>query len=298
MYATKVAEKVYMLDTFALGTPKAVAAFVVKAPKVTLFDCGYASTYRNVLSGLSEAGISPEDVRYIVPTHVHLDHAGAAGTLAKLMPNAEVVAHERSIQHLADPTRLIESATMVFGPETMRLYGLPEPVPRERMSGVGEEFSLDMGGEWSATLVHTPGHAPHQISAWLPATKMLVTADAVGIAYPGFSTLIPTTPPPSFRPDELVSSVLTLSQMNPRELLVPHFGVKPEPGWVFDSTVEKVRAWVRKVESMRAHGASLDEAAAEMEKEVATTEGRELPLYAKVSVRASVMGIMHYLSKA
>jgi len=115
MYATKVAERVYVLDTYALGHPCTVGAYVITGPKVTLVDCGYPSSYQSVLAGLAELGVMPSDVRYIVPTHVHLDHAGAAGRLAKEMPNARVVAHERSIPHLADPTKLIASATRVFG---------------------------------------------------------------------------------------------------------------------------------------------------------------------------------------
>ena len=298
MYATKVAERVYVLDTYAMGHASAVGAYVITGPKVTLVDCGYASSYQNVLTGLAELNIMPSDVRYIVPTHVHLDHAGAAGHLAREMPNAKVIAHEKSVPHLADPTRLIESATKVFGEAIMSLYGSPEPVPMDRMTPVGKELHIDLGEGLTATLMHSPGHAPHQISMMLDGTKNLFTADAVGIVYPGMKTLIPTTPPPSFDPNQLVSTVRSLRQLGATRLLVPHFGARADVDHVFDSTEEKVIGWVKDVGDMKGRGASLDEATEAMQLRVEREAGvGELPIYGKVSIRTSVMGIIHYLSK-
>lgn len=298
MYATKVAERVYVLDTYALGHPNTVAVYVITGPKVTLVDCGYASSCQSVLAGLAELGVMPSDVRYIVPTHVHLDHAGAAGHLVREMSNAKVIAHERSVPHLADPTKLIESATRVFGETIMGLYGSPEPIPLDRMTPVGKELHMDLGEGLTATLIHSPGHAPHQISMMLDGTKNLFTADAVGIVYPGMETLIPTTPPPSFDPNQLVSTVRSLRQLGATRLLTPHFGARTDVDYIFDSTEEKVTRWVKDVGDMKGRGASLDEAAEAMELRVEREAGvSELPIYAKVSIRTSVMGIMHYLSK-
>jgi glyoxylase-like metal-dependent hydrolase (beta-lactamase superfamily II) len=290
---------VYLLDTFALGQPNTVSAFLIKGSKPTLVDCGYSSSYENVLSGLAEVGVMPSDIRYLVPTHVHLDHAGAAGRLLREMPNAEVIAHERSVPHLVDPTRLIESSTMVFGKAIMELYGTPEPISRERITAVGKEASLDLGGGFTATLMHAPGHAPHQISMMLDQTKALMTADAVGIVYPDLKALIPTTPPPSFDPTQLVATVRTLKQTTPSELLVPHFGIRKDVDWVFDQTAELVERWVELVRGLWKKGMSLDQASEVMEKGVLEAAGvRELPIYAVVSVRTSVMGIIRYLEKS
>lgn len=298
MYATKVSERVYMLDTYALGQPGTVGAYLVKGPKPALVDCGYASSYANVLSGLAEAGVMPTDVRYLVPTHVHLDHAGAAGRLLREMPNAEVIAHERSVPHLIDPTRLLESSTKVFGKAIMELYGAPDPIPPGRITAVGKEAHLDLGDGLTATLMHTPGHAPHQISVLLDNTGALLTADAVGIVYPGMKALIPTTPPPSLNPSELAASVAALRQTTPSELLVPHFGARRDVDWVFDRTVELVRQWVEQVKVLWKEGMPLDGVSEKMEGEVMKDAGvDELTIYAKVSIRTSVMGIMHYLDK-
>ena len=298
MYAKKVSERVYLLDTYAMGMAGAVSAYLVNGPKPTLVDCGYASSYENVLAGMAEVGVMPTDVRYVIPTHVHLDHAGATGRLIREMPNAQVIAHERGVPHLVDPTRLIESATKVFGKAIMELYGAPEPVPAARVTAVGEEVSLDLGDGMTATLMHSPGHAPHQISMMLDRTKALMTADAVGIVYPGMKALIPATPPPSFDLSEYLSTVGSLRQTTPSELLVPHFGARKDVDWVFDSTAKLAQAWVEQVRGLRNKGKSLDEASEAMEAEVVReSRGAELPVYAKVSVRVSVMGIMHYLDK-
>jgi len=286
------------LDTYGLGQQGTVSAYLVKGPKPTLVDCGYASTYENVLRGLAEVGVMPTDVRYVIPTHVHLDHAGAAGRLLKEMPNAQVFAHERGVPHLVDPTRLIESSTKVFGSTIMALYGLPEPIPQDRVTAVGKEASLDLGDGMSATLIHTPGHAPHQVSVVLDRQNVMFTADAVGIVYPGIKALIPTTPPPSFNPSELVATIGNLRQTKPSELLVPHFGARRDVDWVFDRTTELVQRWVEEVKRLWKKGMSLDQAAEVMQGEVAKDAGgAALPIYAQVSVRTSVMGIMSYLEK-
>ena len=298
MYAKRISEKIYLLDTYALGIPGTVGAYLLKGPKPALVDCGYASSYEAVLKGLAEVGVMPSDVRYIIPTHVHLDHAGAAGRLLREMPNAEVLAHERGVPHLIDPTKLVESSTRVFGESIMALYGLPEPIAAERVTGVGAEAHLDLGDGLTVTLMHSPGHAPHQISVLVDGARSLLTADAVGIVYPDLKALIPTTPPPSFDPSQLVATVATLRQTSPAELLLPHFAARKDVEWVFDRTAELVESWVRQVSRMRKQNVGLDQAAESMEKTVAADAGVEgLPVYARVSVRTSVMGILHYLEK-
>ena len=132
----------------------------------------------------------------------------------------------------------------------------------------------------------------------LDRSKALFTADAVGIVYPGMKALIPTTPPPSFDPSQLIATVGSLRQMTPSELLVPHFGTRRDVDWVFDRTSQLVRRWVEQVKELWKRKVGLDEAAEAMEGEVLKDAGiSELAIYAKVSVRTSVMGIMHYFDK-
>jgi glyoxylase-like metal-dependent hydrolase (beta-lactamase superfamily II) len=298
MYSTRVAEGIYLIDTFALGNANVVGAYVVRGSKVALVDCGYASTYQNVLLGLAEIGIAPSEVDYVIPTHVHLDHGGAAGHLMREMPNAELIAHERALPHLADPSRLLDSATRVFGKPLIELYGAPIPIPQERMTAVGEEMHLELGSGVTATLLHTPGHAPHQLSLMLEASKVLVTGDAVGVVFPGTQVLIPTTPPPSLDPTTLCDSVDRLRQLDPASLLIPHFGIRNDPEPFFDGTKRKMNEWVDGIKQMKKRGLTFDEMVERMVAETAReSAGGVLPAYAKSTARTSVMGITHYLEK-
>ena len=298
MFATRVTERVYLLDSRPFGLPNVVGVYVVKGPKVTIVDCGYASSYGNVLAGLEEIGVSPSEVKYIIPTHVHLDHAGAAGHLLREMPNAEMIAQEKGVPHLVDPSRLIESATRIFGRAMVEMYGAPVPVDPGRITPVGEEAHLDLGGGLSATLLHTPGHAPHQVSAFLEGRKLLLTADAVGTVYPEAGILIPTTPPPSFDPDSLVRSLSNLEQTDPTKLLVPHFGARDDVDGVIGQTKSKVRQWVKDVREMRNRKQTPDQIVEAVSTEVKREAGvTDLPMYVQISVRNSVMGVIHYLEK-
>ncbi len=276
-----------------------MAVYLIKGSRVTMVDCGYASSYGTVLQGLSEMGIGPSEVRYLIPTHVHLDHAGAAGYLLRKMPNAQVVAHEKAVPHLVEPSRLIESATGIFGEVIMRAYGLPISIDRRRITPVSDEAQLDLGGGLSATIIHSPGHAPHQISILLEEQRVLITADAVGIVYPDLDTLIPTTPPPSFEPLKLSETVKRLEQMDSKSLLVPHFGLRKDVMNVMETTKNKVEDWLSEVRAMKSKGLELDEIVEKMQGEIQAEAGvTELPIYAQVSVRITVMGMLHFLSRS
>lgn len=299
MLATKVTDRVSLIDTLGIGERAAIAAYVVRGKKTALIDCGHASSHENVLRGLGELGILPSDVDYLVPTHVHLDHAGGTGHLLGRMRGAKVITHEKGVPHLVDPTRLVESATRVFGEELISRYGRPLPVDAERITAVGEEYHLDLGGV-GLTLLHTPGHAPHQVSVLVEEERMLVSADAVGIALPAVPTIFPTTPPPSLNPEELARSVDRLSQTDPRTVLAPHYGVHSDVERVLEETKKKTMEWVELGRGMRDRHLSLDEMVEEFARRVASEakmRREDLPWSAGISIRASAMGILHYVEK-
>jgi glyoxylase-like metal-dependent hydrolase (beta-lactamase superfamily II) len=294
-----VSDKVYLLDTHALGNPGTVAVYVLKGSKVALVDCGYASSYEVILEELSEIGISPSEVRYLIPTHVHLDHAGGAGHLLKHMPKAELIAHERAVPHLVDPTRLVQSAASIFGEEMVRSYGPPIPINQERITAVGQEMHLDLGG-LSITAMYAPGHAPHEISILVEEEKLLLSADAVGIVYPSIATMIPTTPPPSLDPLKLAETVSKLAQLDYKKLLVPHYGVRDDVVNVLETTKNKTEGWLSQVRELRKNGVSLDKIIDEFQEEIVGESGvstQDFPAYARLSIRITLMGMLHYLEK-
>ena len=299
MSTSKISDRVYLIDTLGIGQKNSIAAYLLKGEKTALVDCGYASSAPAILEGLTGLNVNPSDVDYIIPTHVHLDHAGAAGYLLDRMPRAKVIAQERGVKHLVDPTRLVQSATSIFGEELIRMYGTPKPIQAERITGVGEEMHIDLGG-LSVTVVHTPGHAPHQVSVHVEEEKVLLAADAVGIVYPFLRVVLPTTPPPSLDPAELARSAERLAQMDSKLLLAPHFGVRADVKEVLAETTRKTNAWVEEVKAMRKRGLQTDEISAALKRELSAESGvpeSEFPGYSQISIRTSVLGILQYLEK-
>ncbi len=301
MVFSKVSNRAFMIDTVGLGNASTVAVYVVKgARKTALIDCGYASSYGNVMQGLRQMGVEPSRVDYIIPTHVHLDHAGAAGHLLRYMPRAKVVAQEKAVPHLVDPTRLVESATGLFGEKLVQMYGKPLPIDEERITAVGEEAHFDLGGA-SLTALHAPGHAPHQISVVFEEEHLLFSADAVGMVFPAFPTLLPATPPPSLDPVKLVQTLEKLRQTDPKILLVPHFGVRKDVDLILDRTREKTEEWVEFVRRLRDAHMSPEQIVDELRRKIVDETGMrqaDFPSYVVVMIRLSALGILGYLDKA
>jgi len=299
LLSTRISQNVYLIDTLAVGQRNTVAVYVLKGDKTALVDSGYASSHATVLQGLVELGLRPSDIDYLIPTHVHMDHAGGTGHLLKEMPRAKVLAHHKGVPHLVDPTRLIESATRVFGEELIKSHGHPIGISAERITPVGEEMHLDLGGI-SISMIHSPGHTRDQLSVFVEEGKVLLPADATGILYPAVRAMIPATAPPSLSPVELVRTTENLAQLAPKLLLAPHFGLRRDAGDVLETTRKKTEEWVDKVRALKKTGARADAIAEAMMKEVALEagigEGR-LPPYAQLSVRVSVNGIVHYLER-
>jgi glyoxylase-like metal-dependent hydrolase (beta-lactamase superfamily II) len=301
MVVSKITSRAFMVDTVGLGNANTVAVYVVKGSRKTaVIDCGYASSYGNVMQGLRQLGIEPSRVDYLIPTHVHLDHAGAAGHLVRHMPRAKVIAHERAVPHLVDPTKLVESATSVFGEKLVQMYGKPMPVDKNKIAAVGAESHVDLGNVTLTTL-HAPGHAPHQISVLLEEEHLLFSADAVGIVFPGFPTLIPTTPPPSLDPVKLAETLEMLRQTDPKMLLVPHFGVRKDVNLVLDRTKEKVDQWVQEVTRLNAMHMAPEQIVEQLRRMITAETGiraSDIPGYASVPIRTSVLGILTFLKRA
>jgi glyoxylase-like metal-dependent hydrolase (beta-lactamase superfamily II) len=173
--------------------------------------------------------IAPEQVRYVIPTHVHLDHAGGAGLMMSRFPNAMLLAHPRGARHLADPSRLVEASRMVYGEDAFaKLYGDILPVAAERIVEVDDGDCFEFGGR-RLLLRHTPGHADHHFCVWDEASRGWFSGDVFGISYawfrtPGGDFTMPATTPSQFRPDQLQTSIELLGAQNPDRIYLTHYG--------------------------------------------------------------------------
>lgn len=199
------------IDLRLLDTPKALGAHVYDD---VIVDPGPESTMPRLLGELGDW--SP---RAILLTHVHLDHAGATGSLCEQWPDAEVWVHETGARHLVDPTRLVASAKRVFGDDCERLWGAILPVPSDRMRVLtGGERVRD----W--TVAYTPGHAAHHVCYLHEPTGVAYTGDATGVRIDGGPTL-PPTPPPDIHVGLWHDSLRTIAAWRPRAIAFMHFGV-------------------------------------------------------------------------
>ena len=202
---------------------------IVRDGRAALVDTGTAPGTPLVLEALRERNIAPELVDYVMVTHVHLDHAGGAGTLMAALPDARMVIHPRGSRHMIDPEKLIASTRGVYGDETFnRLYGTILPVAAERVIEVADGDSLKLGSS-EFRFLHTPGHALHHYCIHDVDASAVFTGDTFGISYREFDTakgafIFPTTTPTQFDPAALHDSVNRIVGLNTRAAYLTHFG--------------------------------------------------------------------------
>lgn len=223
MVVAALSRGVYIVETGGLGYRNTVAAYIVAGEKGSaIIDTGYASSARRVASAIIESGAS-QNLRYIIPTHVHLDHCGATGDLAATFRDAEVYAHERALPHLVNPSKLLESVKSIYDSHVFSAMGGMRPVeePRSHVMDDGEE--IDLGG-LTIRSIYTHGHAPHHLSIHIVEKRYIVTGDAVPSKYPFTEFLIPNTVPPKYDLDQAMSSIAKIFELEPQLLLTPHYG--------------------------------------------------------------------------
>ena len=228
-YLEAFGDGVYAVDT---GFPRdrADAAYlVVHEGRAAFVDTGTNHALPRLLGALDALGLARDAVDYVIPTHVHLDHAGGVGALMRELPGALALVHPRGERHLADPTALWHGAMEVYGEDAMeRAYGRLVPVPAERMRATvdGEEVSL--AGR-ALTIAHTPGHARHHHCVWDPVTRGWFTGDTFGLSYREYdcangSWIVPTSAPAQFDPGPHAESIRRMLDARPRCMYVTHYG--------------------------------------------------------------------------
>jgi glyoxylase-like metal-dependent hydrolase (beta-lactamase superfamily II) len=202
------------------------AAFLVDGDEPALVDCGAAANLASLEAGLAAHGASLADLRHLLLTHIHLDHAGAAGTVAARCPDLVVWVHVAGARHLIDPSRLLASARRVFGSKLERLFGEMVPIPAERLRLIDAPTPLH--GPPVAEAFPTPGHARHHLAfAGLDGT--VYAGDVGGAGHLNARFLMPEAPPPDVDVPAWVSSIDAIVARGPERLAVAHFGVVDDP---------------------------------------------------------------------
>ena len=236
------------IDTLTAGMTKVTAGYVIDAPRPTLVECGPALSIDNVITGLHDLGMDASDLAYLVLSHIHLDHAGGAGDIAKAFPSATIVVSEVGARHLVDPERLNASSRRVYGDLMDSVYGDCTPIDAQRVRGVGDGERLDLGGGRALDLLYTPGHAKHHIAAFDSDSGALFVGDSVGVKMPGMKTIRPATPPPDF---DLVLAERTLQRyrdLNPAVVYLAHYGAVDPPQESLQEASDRLRLWAETAE--------------------------------------------------
>jgi glyoxylase-like metal-dependent hydrolase (beta-lactamase superfamily II) len=206
------------LDLLHQGAERVIGAYVLDTPEgPALFDCGPSTCVEQLRAGLRERGLELTDVRHLLLSHIHLDHAGAAGVLVREHPGLQVHVSEIGAPHLVDPSRLESSARRLYGETFDDLWGELAPVPQENVHVVGDRV---LGLE----CFPTPGHASHHV-CYLHGDGTLYAGDAAGVRIQPHREVLPPTPPPEFDLDGWLATLDEIERRAPSRLALVHFGL-------------------------------------------------------------------------
>jgi glyoxylase-like metal-dependent hydrolase (beta-lactamase superfamily II) len=253
------------IDTKMIGREFVTSAYLLHGDQPTLIETGPSLSREAVGEGLTELGIGPDDLAHVVVTHIHLDHAGGVGTLARAYPRAEIWVHQRGAPHLVDPTRLVSSVQRVYGADrASAFFGGVEPTPADRLRALDDGDVIAMGGR-SLEVLYTPGHASHHVALVDSETGAVFAGDAIGVHLPDVKVLRPATPPPDIDVELMVQSIERIRDRTRSVLLLSHFGAVPEVNAICDLAVLRVRGWAEDVREALGRTDDVDEIAKVLE---------------------------------
>lgn len=241
--ARQLGDDLWVLDTLYQGEPGVIASYLLTGGAgLALIDVGSAASVRQLLAGVRAAGHDPAEIQHLLLTHVHLDHAGAAGTLVRLLPRARVYVHRVGAPHLTDPSRLLASAARIYGARMATLWGTIEPVPADRLTILDDGDEPLIGGRTLRAL-YTPGHAIHHVAYHDAARREVFAGDVAGVRLEGMGYVRPPTPPPDLSLEDWSASIDQLLALRPQRLFLAHYGPVERADAHLDELRARLRAW-------------------------------------------------------
>ena len=248
----RVADGVFRADV-CYPKPESTAAYLVAdGGRGALIDCGAKAGVPVIAAMVEAAGLAPEELDFIIPTHAHLDHCAAAGRLAQMFPRAVVAAHPAAAKHLRDPgDKLVPAARGLYGDEFFEgHYDDVLPVPADRMREMEDDGTLQVGGRTLRT-PHTPGHAWHHLSVWDESGGIVFPGDSMGVSYRNFDAesggrpvAPPSTPPNQFNPEATRASIERQRDLRPEWIAFAHFDPAPFSPEMAEWTLALLERWI------------------------------------------------------
>lgn len=252
---------VFELDTLLGGWERVTAGYLVEGPAPVLIETGSQSSVPAVIAALRDHGVATGDLAGIALSHIHLDHAGGVGDVARAFPKATIYVHPKGARHLADPSRLVASAETVYGDALDALYGRIAPSPPERIKALEDGEQIDVGGGRHLTCVHSPGHAKHHLALHDNASGTLFVGDAVGVRLPDAGVLRPATPPADFDLEQALDSLRRFVGRSPSAVALAHYGILPgDPKTALEEAAGALREWASTAEAAWTAGRDVEEA--------------------------------------
>jgi glyoxylase-like metal-dependent hydrolase (beta-lactamase superfamily II) len=224
---------IYCVDTAFMRDELASLYLLQEGDEVAFIDTGTRYSLDNVLTTLKALDIHHTQIKYVIPTHVHLDHAGGAGAMMELFDQARLIIHPRGAHHMIDPGKLIEGSISVYGEVLFRqLYGEIKPIDKARVD-IAEDLDRYYLGSRELLFIDTPGHARHHFCIYDDQSQGIFTGDSFGLGYPPLKHLadglIPTSSPVQFDPAALLATIDRLLSYQPKRMYLTHFGVIDQP---------------------------------------------------------------------
>jgi glyoxylase-like metal-dependent hydrolase (beta-lactamase superfamily II) len=255
-----IAPGIFEIDTRLGGWERVTAGYLIEGPAPVLVETGSQSSVPVLLEALARHGTGPEDLAGIAVTHIHLDHAGGVGDVARAFPRATVYVHPRGARHLAGPSRLIASAATVYGDALGSLYGGMAPTEPDRIRALEDGEEIELGGGRTLTTLHSPGHAKHHIALHDSATGALFVGDAVGVRLPDAGLLRPATPPADFDLAQALDSLSRFSARRPAALALAHYGWVEGPAEVLEEAAAALQEWASTARAAWRAGTDVEDA--------------------------------------
>ena len=287
-----------MIDSGLLGISRYTCCYLAVGDKCTLIETASTSCTSTVLREIRAIGVKLTDVCQIVLTHIHLDHAGGAGSLSQVLRNARVLVHPGGVKHLTDPSSLLESAKRFIGDRVVDVYGRTAPIPAHKIRGLVDGEAIKVDKDRSLVVMFAPGHASHQICLVDRKNDAVFTGDAVGVKLNGMSAPMPATGSPDFDLDMATRTLRRIRCLRPKGLLFTHFGPAIDE---VDRIIVDYSTILKRWERTIAAGLTTDRPLEDLVREIAEhSVMSDVPLPKEVlqqSIRMNVQGYICYLKK-
>ncbi|MFC1992824.1 MBL fold metallo-hydrolase [Chloroflexota bacterium] len=253
----EVAENIYLIDNELYSIPRWGGIYLINEERKVLIDSGPTTVAATVLDGIEKVGVRPQDIDYIVATHIHVDHSGGTGFLLRQMPKAKVVVHHRGARHLINPERLLRSMVAVQGEEALAQNGEVVPVAEERIEQVYGGEVIRLGERQVLKFFDASGHSPHNIFVQESRNNGVFLGDAVGVYVPvDGGVVLPSSPPPSFNMEKCLHTIDVLMKLGAAKLYFAHFGATERVQQSLQMAIDQLKAWDEMiVEAMEEGGA-------------------------------------------